>query len=135
MRTNFSKVEVRKEFERAEKALRAAQILLKDDLLEDAISRAYYAILHAAKAVLLVENINVESHRAVKRLLGQHLIQTGRIDAKYSRILAEEQDDRYLADYDVIFSPERERVQQRVEDAVVFLNAMKSYLEKHGITL
>lgn len=133
--TSVSIEEINKEFERAEKSLKAAQILLKDGLLEDAISRAYYSILHAAKAVLLVEGINVESHRAVRRLFGQHLIQTGKIDEKYSKILAEEQDDRYLADYDVIFSPEKERCLKRVEDAKDFLDAIKSHLKQHGIVL
>ena len=37
MMTNFSDEEIRKEFERAEKSLKAAWILLKGDLLEDAI--------------------------------------------------------------------------------------------------
>jgi hypothetical protein len=135
MTADFSEEEIKKEFERAEKSLRSAQILLKDNLLEDAISRAYYAILHAAKAALLVESINIESHRAVRRLFGQHLIQTGKIDVKYSIILAEEQDDRFLADYDVIFSPEKERCQKRVEDAESFLSAIKEYIKKQGITL
>ncbi len=121
--------EIYKELKRAEKSLKAAEILLKDGLLEDAISRSYYAILHAAKAALLVEGVNVESHRAVRRLFGQHLIQTGKVDAQYSRILAEEQDDRYLADHDVVFSPEKERCQKRIEDARNFLDAIKHYLE------
>lgn len=82
-----------------------------------------------------MESINVESHRAVRRLFGQHLIQKGKIDVKYSIILAEEQDDRYLADYDVIFSPEKERCQKRVEDAESFLGAIKEHLKRQGITL
>lgn len=135
MTADSSKEEIKKEFERAEKSLKSAQVLLKDNLLEDAISRAYYAILHAAKAALLVESINVESHRAVRRLFGQHLIQTGKINVKYSIILAEEQDDRYLADYDVVFSPEKEQCQKRVEDAENFLGAIKEHLKKQGITL
>lgn len=133
MTADFGKEEIYKELERAEKSLKAADLLLKDGLLEDAISRAYYAILHAAKSALLVEGVNVESHRAVRRLFGQHLIQTGKIVATYSRILAEEQDDRYLADYDVIFSPEKERCQKRVEDARNFLGAIKHYLKGCGI--
>lgn len=81
-----------------------------------------------------MESINVESHRAVRRLFGQHLIQKGKIDVKYSIILAEEQDDRYLADYDVIFSLKRSGV-KNVEDAESFLGAIKEHLKRQGITL
>lgn len=78
MTADSSEEEIKKEFERAEKSLKSAQVLLKDNLLEDAISRAYYAILHAAKAALLVESINVESHRAVRRLFGSILYRQAR---------------------------------------------------------
>jgi uncharacterized protein (UPF0332 family) len=128
-----SQEEIRREVERSTKSIGAAERLFEEGFLEDAISRSYYAILHAAKAVLLFENVQVDSHEAVKRLLSLHLIKTNKIDSKYSKILREQQDDRYLADYDVAFSPESERVQRRIEDAKDFLEAMLKYLEERGI--
>jgi uncharacterized protein (UPF0332 family) len=125
--------EIKKEFHRAQKSLQSACLLLRDNLLEDALSRAYYAILHAARAVLLAEGVNVTSHRAVRRLFGQHLIKSGKLSAHLSTILAEEQDDRILADYDVLFDPERERVQKRVDDAEAFLVAIKAFLTDRSI--
>ncbi len=127
--------EIKKEMERSAKSLRAAKKLLEEELFEDSISRSYYAILHAAKAILLVENIKVDSHEAVKRLFGMYLIKSGKIKPEYSKILREEQDDRYLADYDVAFSPKIDQVKSRIKDAEYFLNAMKKYLEKVGINL
>ncbi len=121
--------EIEAEFLRAEKSLRAARLLFTDGLLEDTLSRTYYAILHAARAVLLAEGIRVKSHKAVRRLFGKYLIKTGKLDPQYATILAEEQDDRYLADYDVIFLPEKERVEKRLKDAEMFLKAMKDYLK------
>lgn len=125
--------EIEKEIKRSKKSLRAAEKLFEEDLLEDAISRSYYAILHAAKAVLLLEKVKVDSHEAVKRLFGLHLIKSKKIDRKYSKILREEQDERYLADYDVAFAPETAQARQRIEDAEDFLNAMLEYLSKSGI--
>lgn len=52
-----------------------------------------------------------------------HLIKTGKFDAKFSKILREEQDDRYLADYDVSFFPEPDRVEKRINDAKAFLDS------------
>jgi len=45
--------EVLAEFQRAAQALRAAEVLHAEELFPDAISRAYYAVMHAAKAALL----------------------------------------------------------------------------------
>lgn len=53
----------------------------------------------------------------------------GRVDKRYSNILREEQDDRFLADYDVSFSPEESQVRKRIDDAESFLNEMLRYLE------
>ena len=113
--------EIRKEISRSQKSLKSAKRLFEEGFFEDAISRSYYAVLHAAKAVLLSESVVVSSHEAVKRLFGMHLIKTGKIEPKYSKILSEEQDERYLADYDVAFSPEQERVEKRINDAEDFL--------------
>lgn len=126
--------EIEKELLRAEKSLQAAQLLLKEHLLEDCLSRTYYAILHAAPAALLAHGVNVASHRAVRRLFGQHLIKSGKLSSHLAQILAEEQDDRMLADYDVLFYPELDRVQQRVADAEAFLTAIKVFMKSQGQT-
>ncbi len=127
--------EIHQELVRAEKSLNAAEILLRDNCLEDAVSRAYYAILHAARAALLAEGVKVTSHKGVRRLFSQHLIKTEKLQHRLAVILAEEQDDRFLADYDVTFAPEPERVQKRITDASEFLAAVKLFLQGHQIHL
>ncbi|MDH4085298.1 MAG: HEPN domain-containing protein [Nitrospira sp.] len=124
--------EVQAELLRADKSLAAARSLLKDDFLEDALSRAYYSILHAARAVLLAEGVSVSSHRAVRRLFGSHLIKPGKLAVRLAKILAEEQDDRFLADYDAWFHAERERAEKRVSEAAEFLAAIKLFLRSEG---
>ena len=124
--------EVQAELLRAEKSLDAARSLLKDNFLEDALSRSYYAILHAARAVLLAEGASVSSHRAVRRLFGSHLIKPGKLAVRLAKILAEEQDDRFLADYDAWFHAERERAEKRVSEAAEFLTAINLFLKSQG---
>ena len=45
MTTTPPREEIQKELHRAEKSLQAAQLLLKEHLLEDSLSRTYYAIM------------------------------------------------------------------------------------------
>ena len=125
--------EIQREFLRGEQALRAAHVLLEQPLLQDALSRSYYPILHAARAALLAEGATVTSHRGVCRLFGQHLIKPGKLPSFLAEVLADEQDDRILSDYDVLFEPELDRVQKRVADAGAVLAAIKSFLTQANI--
>jgi hypothetical protein len=56
-----------KELARAKKALLAAKTLLEKGLFEDCVSRAYYAVLHAAKAALFVTGIEPDTHKGHER--------------------------------------------------------------------
>ena len=62
------------EWHRARESLRAAETLTRDGFYADAISRAYYSLLHAAKAGLHVHDVVAESHAAVRRMFGLHLV-------------------------------------------------------------
>lgn len=73
------------QIEKSHEKLRAAKVLLQEGFVDDAISRAYYSMFHAASAVLFSEGITVESHSALKTMFGLHLIKTGKIDKKYCR--------------------------------------------------
>jgi uncharacterized protein (UPF0332 family) len=99
---------VRAEWQRARQALRAAEVLTSTGYPADAVSRAYYAMLHAAKAALYVHDVATASHTAVRRMFGLHLIRTGEIEGQWASSLGEILDDRLAADYDVemIFSLE-----------------------------
>jgi uncharacterized protein (UPF0332 family) len=116
------------------KNLSARQSLLDGNFLEEVLSRAYYAILHTARAALLAEGVTVSSHRAVRRLFGSHLIKSGKLNVRFAKILAEEQDDRVLADYDAWFHPDRDRAERRVNEAIEFLDAMKSLFENQKVS-
>ncbi len=121
------------EFARALKALQAAKLRQSDNLFEDAVSRAYYAVMHAAKAALLVHNQIAESHTAVRRLFGSVLVQTDRIEKEWAGILAREQDRRIAADYNANLLMDTESSLQLVEDAARFVERVRKYLTDEGI--
>lgn len=90
-----------KELSRSKKALSAAKALLAYQLYEDCVSRAYYSVLHAAKAALAIEGIEPQSHHAVRRMFGLYLVKTGKIEKDFARILTAEQEDREIGDYNI----------------------------------
>jgi uncharacterized protein (UPF0332 family) len=124
------------QIDKSREKLSAAKALLKDGFIDDCISRAYYAMFHAASAVLLSKGITVESHSALKTMFGLHLVRTGKIDKKFSRWLNKLKDERENGDYDIFTSFEYADAQTDIEHAEAFLAEMKRYLAgKYGIEL
>jgi uncharacterized protein (UPF0332 family) len=121
------------EWSRAREALRAADTLTQNRCYADGISRAYYAMLHAAKAALHIHDVTAESHAAVRRMFGLHLVRPGEIEPEWSAYLVESLDDRLAADYDVetVFSKEDESGECRRCRAL--LGRVRRYLLTKGL--
>ena len=113
---------------RAKKALSAAKALLEFQLYEDCVSRAYYAVLHAAKAALAMEGIDAQSHVAVRRKFGLNLVKTGKIEKDFAQILTKEKEDRELSDYNIHIEIERDTAEKRVVDAEKFVKRIETFL-------
>jgi hypothetical protein len=62
------------EWRRVETSLAAARLLLASDLHADSVSRACYAVFHAATCLLLTLGLEPRSHRGLVRLFNQHFI-------------------------------------------------------------
>ena len=54
-----------KHLKRGEEKLRAANLLLENNMFSEAISEAYYAMFHAAKALLALRGIYPKTHADV----------------------------------------------------------------------
>jgi uncharacterized protein (UPF0332 family) len=126
---------VLEEFDRAKKSLAAARILLEARLFEDAVSRSYYAVMHAAKAALLVHDVIADSHAKVRRLFGSVLVQPGLIEKDWAAVLGREQDKRAVADYSVGIAWASEDASRLVEEAAAFVSTIQDYLRSAGVTI
>jgi len=121
------------EWSRAREALRAAETLTREHCYADAISRAYYAILHAAKAALHIHDVSVASHAAVRRMFGLHLVRSGEIEPEWSAYLIESLDDRLAADYDVESDFSKKDAKDECRRSREFLSRIRRYLLKKGL--
>ena len=55
--------------DKARKKLEAARRILADGLYEDAVSRAYYAMFHASRAMLVPRNMKAKTHPGVAAVI------------------------------------------------------------------
>jgi uncharacterized protein (UPF0332 family) len=122
------------EWRRAWRALCAAELLAIESYYEDAVSRAYYATLHAAKAALYIHDAATTSHAAVRRMFGRHLIRSGAIEPMWASNLGESLDDHLAADYDVSTCFTSDDARQECQRTQAFLDRIRRYLLAQGFS-
>lgn len=112
----------------AEETLNAAEVLLKEEYLRDAVNRAYYSVFYVAEALLNEKDLRFSKHGTVHGAFAQHFIKTKIFEEKYHKLLTGAFRRRMLGDYDEVARFASEEVRQVIEQAWDFLNAAKKYL-------
>lgn len=123
------KPEARAFLDKAQHALHSAQVLLEAGEAESAIGRAYYAMLHAAQALLSEKNLRYRKHGGVHAAFGQHFAKTGLVEAKFHRWMLAAFNARVKGDYDIEPAISAEAAAATIAQAREFLQAVREYLE------
>ena len=89
----------RAELERAETCFQEARHLQEAVLPYGAASRAFYAVFHAARALLFSIGLEPTSHGGVVNLLGEHFVRPGLLAPELARLVSRMHADRHDADY------------------------------------
>lgn len=89
------------EWRRAQAALGATDSCRRDGYHADAVSRAYYAVLHAARATLQLDDIETETHAATRNTFGLYIVRAGYVEPQFGSFLRAMSESRADADYDV----------------------------------
>jgi uncharacterized protein (UPF0332 family) len=71
--------------QRAEESLRAAEIMLQNQMLTFAMNRIYYAMFYALQAVLVLNGVSFSKHGQVKAYLNRELVKTGILPMELGR--------------------------------------------------
>ena len=99
-----------------------------DGFYPEAAARAYYAMFHSARALLLEAGIERVKHSAVISDLGKEIVKTGKMDAKFHKMIIKAKADREIADYDVYKEVDRALSEKRLKEAEEFLTEIKKLL-------
>ena len=115
--------------ERAKRRLEAAYYLFEEGFFEDAVSRAYYCMYFAAKALLLKRDITVKTHRGLLTKFGLEFVNEGVVEEYYGRALRIAEELREEADYSISREIRKEEAELIVKDAEKFLVRIKEAIE------
>lgn len=114
---------------RAEELLKVAENLLVSGFVADSIGRSYYAMHHAARAVLLDMGMDRKSHRAVWAAFGEHVTLKGLVTKGLHRYALDTFSARIRSDYSAHPVETTEDATKFLEYAREFVPACRELLE------
>jgi len=113
---------------RAEKALKSAKLLEQNRELEDAASRAYYAMFHATRALLFSKGMNAKTHKGIISLFGEKIVKQGIVGEEYADMLRKAFDLRQKSDYEIYAETSVELVKEMIKNAEQFIEKVKELI-------
>lgn len=123
---------IAEELARADESLRAARALLGLGLHADSISRAYYAVFHVLRALILSRDIEPKTHAGAIHLFNQEFVRPGVVSSSHNRVLGGLQRARELADYDAAVTFSAEDAAAECDAAGSFRDEMLALLAREG---
>jgi len=113
----------------AEEYLEDAKLALEHSRLRTAINCAYYAMFHAAQAVLAFREITPpRTHKGLREVFGREIILKGLADKEFGKTLSRAFELRQASSYEVYASFGEELVREIVERAEDFVEKMKELI-------
>jgi uncharacterized protein (UPF0332 family) len=114
---------------RARDHLKSARDLLAAEDLADSVSRSYYAVFQAARALLAIEGLESRKHSGVVPLFNRHFVKPGRVDKQIGAVLKDAWRQRELADYSDVAEFTRDEAERLLRDAEVFVATIAALVE------
>jgi len=114
---------VRLRLKLASDKIKVAKLLLKHGKYRDVVSRAYYAIYYAAKALLLHNGQDPHTHKGVDILFRKFCAIHKKPEISFAKMLSVMREMRLNADY-------KEKVRITKDDAKEAIDMAKSFLKE-----
>jgi uncharacterized protein (UPF0332 family) len=114
--------------ETAKEDLFAAQKNIESELYRASVNRSYYAIFHAARALLAFDGKDYKKHSGVISHFQREYVKTKKFDVTYSDIIFEAFNARNETDYKDFYILSKEAVVRQIENAEAFINAVEQYI-------
>ena len=112
----------------AKEKLESAKLLLDAGQYKDSISRSYYAIFTAIRAVLTKDKVDFARHSGVITYFQKEYIKTGIFEKKYSKYLQSAFQIRNDCDYDDFYIAAKIDAEEQYIQALDYCQVIERYL-------
>lgn len=131
---NNKKALVSYRLESAKEKLKSAIALLKDDDYKDSVSRSYYAIFTAARALLATKGLDSSKHSGVVALFNQHFVKAKIVSKEASKLIGKAKLYREQADYGDFFVVSREEAKTQIQSAKRFIAEVEGVIKDTNLS-
>jgi len=116
--------------ESATEKLKSAIDLLENGDYKDSVSRSYYAIFTAARALLATKQLDSSKHSGVIALFNQHFVKTGVVSKEMSKLIEKAKSYREQADYGDFFVVSKEEAEAQIRSAKRFIAEIENVIQR-----
>lgn len=113
---------------KAKQYLEDAKKTLAMEMYDTAANRSYYAIFHAARAVLALDGLDFKKHSGVISNFQMRYIKTGIFDKQLSNIIKSAFSLRTESDYEDFYVISKAEVESQVREAEIFFQTVSDYI-------
>lgn len=116
--------------ESSKEKLNSAKILFADGKYKDSVSRSYYAMFSATRALLATKGLDSAKHSGVISLFNQYFVKEGIVDKVCGKMLSEAKEIRERSDYGDFTIVTKEEAEEQVKQAEKFIAEIEKALNK-----
>ena len=133
MKSEDVKALVSHRMEKSKEAIKAAEILLENEMLTFSMNRVYYSMFYAVQALLAVDGVSFSKHGQVKGYFNRELIKTMILPKELGQTYNKAFEYRQKFDYVDFAVPDRKMVLDYIKKSKGFYDEVEKYIKsKHG---
>ena len=116
---------------RAAELLRVAKSLIENGFPADSVGRSYYAMFHAATALLMELGVERTSHHGIVSAFSEFVVRKGIMENRYHQHFHRAFEARHNSDYRSVPPYAKEGAESLLQNATEFVGACRAFLEKN----
>ncbi len=124
---------IRSRINRSSETFMEADTLMQNGFWNATVNRIYYSCYYAVSALLLLKNIETNSHKGIRQMFGLHFVQSGLVSKEDGRFFSDLYDRRQTGDYDDFVSYDEETVLNLYNQAKGFTERMIELLNHNNL--
>ena len=115
--------------ERSRESIRAAEIMLENEMFAISMNRVYYSMFYAVQALLVLHKVSFSKHGQVKGYFNRELIKTGIFSVDMGKLYNKVFEYRQKFDYVDFAVPDRDMVSEYIEKARKFHAKINEHIQ------
>ncbi len=127
MKNNIKKAQRR--LKKSQDNIKAARILIEQELYTDSLNRTYYAIFNVVSAVNVLNGFDNTKHSQTLGDFNKNMVKTGKFPKEYGRKCKEIFKKRQIADYDYSYQATYEDAWNTYNEALSILKKLSPYID------